>query len=258
MLYVDSRRQQLIEYIKKLGTVSVNNILDFFDASPATIRKDLAFLEASGLIRRSRGEAHYIDADSLPPNDLRHSLHLEEKQRIANKAYDMISDGDTIILDSGTTTFELSQCIKRFDKFRRLTVITHSIKIGYDLSECSSNITVVLSGGVLSSSTQSLIGPEVEHFFDGLEADIAFVSSSGVKKDGTLASYLPFEPSIKKAIIASAKKVIAVIDSSKFGNTCVTKFAELKDVDTLITDDGFASSGMDEIVSISDVDVVIA
>jgi DeoR/GlpR family transcriptional regulator of sugar metabolism len=257
MLYVDSRRQQLAEYISEQKTLSVNQILSHFDASPATIRKDLAFLESSGLIRRSRGEAHFINSGSLPPNDLRQALYQEEKQRIAGRAVEMINDGDTIILDSGTTTFQIAQTIKKLNDFRRLTIITHSIKIGFALSECSNHITVVLSGGVLSSSTLSLIGPDVEHFFSNLEVDTAFISASGVKRDGSLASYLPFEPPIKKAIISAAKHVVAVIDSSKFNNTCVTKFAELKNVDTLITDTGFKSVGMDEIMKENNVEVIM-
>lgn len=256
MLYIDSRRQQIAEYISKKSSVSVNNIISNFGFSPATIRKDLVFLESAGLIRRTQGEAHYIDTDSLPPNDLRQTLHLDEKQRIANRAVEMIKDGDTIILDSGTTTFEVAQSIKRLNGYHRLTIITHSIKIGYALSECSNNITVVLSGGVLSNSTQSLIGSEVEHFFHNLESDTAFITASGVKRDGSLASYLPFEPAIKKAIISSAKNVVAVLDSSKFKNTCVTTFAELKDINTLITDTGFTDVELNELMERNNVEVI--
>lgn len=237
--------------------MSVNDIIASFDASPATLRKDLAFLEESGIIRRSHGEAHFITGNTLPPNELRQSSNIEEKRLIARKAMSFIKDGDTIVLDSGTTTLELARLIEK-SFTERLTVVTHSVEITHTLGSCPVNITTVMSGGVLSCRTLSLIGPEVERFFRGLEVDLAFITASGVKKDGTLTCYLPFEPSIKQTIINSAKSVIAVIDSSKFSKTCVTGFADMDSVDYLITDAGFEQTGMRSVAEGRGTNIIIA
>ena len=232
MIYRSSRRNQLLELIITKQIISVNELLEKFNVSPATIRKDLSFLEESGLITRTRGEVHAIQSLPYPTIDLRKGHHFEEKEAIAREAIKFINDGDTIILDSGSTTAEIA---KLLGDFSGLTIVTHSLEICYILRPF--NITAILAGGIFNRDTMTVIGPQTEHFFSGIEANKMFLSASGVRNNNGLTVSSPYEYAVKKMAVNAAKEIYAVLDSSKFSNACINQIAEFKDIDVLITDD---------------------
>ncbi len=230
-MYASSRRNKILEIITELNTVSVNEILAQFPVSPATIRKDLTYLETAGMIKRTRGEVHLVEYPQVMPFQARSEVFNENKRAIAKKAVEFINDGETIILDSGTTTFEMA---KMLDHIKELTVITHSVPICYHLANKS--ITVQMSGGILQSSSFSLVGPDAENFFSSIEVNKIFLAASGVRGTVGLTIASPFEASVKRQMIKAAKTVYAVFDHRKLDAVCMNLFATFEEIDYIITD----------------------
>jgi DeoR/GlpR family transcriptional regulator of sugar metabolism len=220
----------ILKMLQESESLLVNDLIAKFSESPATIRKDLTFLEKNGLIRRTRGEAHYANPQLVLPVTSRGELNTLSKSNIARIAASMIEDDDSIILDSGTTTLAIARQIANRKK---INVITNSIAIAYTLS--GSELSVVMTGGILSGRNLSLIGPDAEAFFNKIEVNKLFLSASGVRGAQGLCVASPFECSIKKQMIRSAKKVIAVIDSSKFETSSINIVTDFSSIHCLIT-----------------------
>lgn len=234
MTNLNSRQVQILELIEAKSTVSVNYLIESFQASPATIRKDLTYLESLNLIRRTRGEAHIQNKNLLPfiPFPLRSQSNATQKRLVAQEAFKLIEDGDTIILDDGTTTLEIA---KLLDGFQHLTVITHSFDIANLL--CSrSGITVIVPSGILTPETRSLLGPYTESFYSTIEANKFFLSTTGVRHNIGFTVTNPMESAVKKNAILASAQVIAVFDSSKWSQTAMNLCAAFDDVDMIVTD----------------------
>jgi len=231
MTNLNSRQMQLFQMIEKAKTISVTELIARLDASPATIRNDLAYCEAQGLIRRTRGEAHLLEENSFIPFSLRSGSNTVYKQAIARAAVKYIQEDETIILDDGTTTLEIAKLLL---DYQHLTVITHSLDVANILS-ANHKITLILPGGIFTSETRSLLGPSTEAFYATIEADKLFLSISGVRSNIGVAVTPPLEAAIKKNAIHASKKVFAVFDSSKFFKTALNMFAEFRDLDYIIT-----------------------
>jgi DeoR/GlpR family transcriptional regulator of sugar metabolism len=231
-MYPSSRRSKILDIIIKHSPISVNELISLVDASPATIRKDLAYLESTNQIMRSHGEAHIVQSD-LKPYESRTNLSHDAKQKIALAALSLIKSGNTIVLDSGTTTFEIAKLL--INRFKELQVVTHSIPIANFLST-DKNIAITVPGGTIEKSSLSTVGPETEGFYSRIEANIFFLAASGIRNFEALTVFSPFQATVKKAAIASSKKVVAVIDSSKFSNVCMNVCATFSQIDCLITD----------------------
>lgn len=241
MTNLNSRQVQILELIEAKSTVSVNFLIDSFQASPATIRKDLTYLESLNLIRRTRGEAHIQNKNLLPfiPFPLRSQSNTTQKRLIAQEAVKLIEDGDTIILDDGTTTLEIARLL---NDFQHLTVLTHS----YDIANLlcgNSGITVILPGGILTPETRSLLGPYTESFYSSIEANKFFLSTTGVRHNVGFTVTNPLEASVKKNAVKASSQVIAVFDASKWAQTAMNLCATFQDVDMVITN---ASPATDE------------
>lgn len=235
MTNLNRRQVQILELIEAKESVSVNSLIDSFKASPATIRKDLAYLESLNLIRRTRGEAHIQNKSLLPfiPFPLRSQSNITQKRQVAQEAVKLIEDGDTIILDDGTTTLEMA---KFLDNFQYLTVITHSFDIA-NLLCGHSGITVIVPGGILTPETRSLLGPYTQNFYSTIEANKFFLSTTGIRQNGGFTVTNPLEAAVKKNAINASKQVIAVLDASKWMQTAMNLSATFQDLDTIITND---------------------
>lgn len=228
------RKLAIISYLKEHKAASIGLLAEIFKTSLNTIRRDLKGLEEEGLIKCVYGGAILNDNSSLDrPLIARRQEAHEEKIRIAYKAVELIKNGDTIILDAGTTTEEIAKVLK--EKRLNITVITNALNISQVLIE-EPNITVTLCGGILMDKTYSLIGFAAEQFFQGIHADKLFLSAGGVSIEGGLTNPNIFEIPVKKAMIKSAREVILVAHSAKFGRDTLVSFAPLDSVDKLITD----------------------
>lgn len=229
----NQRREKILEMIREDGHAKVLQLSKIFKVTEVTIRQDLEKLEKDGFVKREHGGAYLKDIGLNVKNIvLQNQDFLKEKAAIAQKAVEMINDGDTIILDSGSTTTEIAKLISGF---KNLTVITNALNIALILG-ADPEINLVLTGGEFKAPTLSLTGQKAADFFQDLHVDKLFLATAGI----TLKSGLTY-PSIsdicvKRAMIESANVVFLVADSSKIGKSSFASLGALSLIDNLITD----------------------
>ncbi len=227
------RREKIFDLIKEDGHAMVTQLSKIFKVTEVTIRQDLEKLEKSGMIKREHGGAFLKDVQTdVRSFRLRNQENLTEKANIAQKAIELVKDGDTIILDSGSTTTEIA---RKISGYRNLTVITNALNIALMLG-ADPGINLVVTGGEFKAPTLSLTGQKAADFFNNLHVDKLFLATAGI----TLRSGLTY-PSIsdivvKRAMIESADVVYLVADSSKIGKTSFASLGSLSLINYLITD----------------------
>ena len=225
------RQQRIEELIKQETSVQVNELATLFNVSESTIRRDLQEMETNGLLIRTHGGAMEVSRLNYEMSFREKEIeNIDDKQRIGEIAAAMIQDGDTIILDSGTTTLEIAKRITA----KSVTVITNSIDIALEISN-KENIELIVAGGSLRHTTRAMVGPLTENVFQNFRVDKAFIGANGISiMDGFTTPSL-LEAQIKKTIINVSKKAIIVGDRSKFNKVCFSIIGEIKDVSTIIT-----------------------
>lgn len=234
-LLVEERRRHIVELVTKHGRVTVDELAKRFHISAVTIRGDLEALSSSGLVTRSHGGALPVaQASQDTPLPIKETRHLPEKRRIAQAAAQLISDGETIILDSGSTTVEIARCIRQ-RKWRGLTVITNALNIALELSAID-NVRVMMLGGMLRSTSYSLAGPDAEQALSRLSADRLFLGVDGVDAEVGVTTPDPQEASLNTLMIRVSREAIAVFDSSKLGQRSLSVIAPISSLDMMITD----------------------
>ena len=224
------RQQKLIEAIKNSPALSVNDLSSLFQVSPMTIRRDLTELEKNKSIVRLHGGAFVSNKESVSPAFQRAEENVDAKERIATAAAALVSSGDSIILDGGSTVGAMGKYLQQDN----LTVITPSLYCVQNLR--GPNLSVLIPGGVLLQQDSMLIGADCEAYFKNVVADIVFVGASGIRSGRGITIVSPFQYSIKKVMISSAKKVVALVDHTKFQKDGLNLVADFCDIDVLITD----------------------
>ncbi|MGE4585985.1 MAG: DeoR/GlpR family DNA-binding transcription regulator [Mangrovibacterium sp.] len=233
MMLPNQRREKILEMIREDGHAKVFQLSKMFKVTEVTIRQDLEKLEKEGFIEREHGGAYLKNIGLNVRNiTLQNQENLQKKAAIAQKALEFIHDGDTIILDSGSTTTEIARLISGFSN---LTVITNALNIALILG-ADPGINLVVTGGEFKAPTLSLTGQKAADFFNDLHVDKLFLATAGI----TLKSGLTY-PSIsdicvKRAMIESANTVYLVADSSKIGKSSFASLGALSLIDYLITD----------------------
>jgi DeoR family transcriptional regulator of aga operon len=236
-LLVEERRRRIRELLESQERVRVEELVARFHVSAVTIRGDLDALSQAGLILRSHGGALRRDEsrDDIPL-PVKETLHREEKVRIAQAAVKMIHDGETILLDSGTTTAEIARQIK-FRSFRSLNVITNALNVAMELATVPA-VRVIMVGGILRHMSFSLAGPQAEQTLRGLHADRLFLGVDGLDPEIGLMTPDVLEAQLNATMIQVAREVVVVADSSKFERRSVSVIAKLDSVHKLVTDSG--------------------
>jgi DeoR family transcriptional regulator of aga operon len=168
----EERQREILEILNRENRVVVVDLARRFQASQVTIRKDLEILQAQGRIHRTHGGALPIRESAIndPTLGEKEKLHRTEKQQIAAAAAQMVSEGQVVILDSGTTTTAIARALRGS---KNLTVITNAVNIATELS--GSSIEVILTGGNLRKNSSSMVGPLAEETLHGLHADLLFL-----------------------------------------------------------------------------------
>lgn len=248
------RREKILEMIKEDGHAKVLQLSKIFKVTEVTIRQDLEKLEKEGFVEREHGGAYLKDVGLNVKNIvLQNQDNLQEKAAIAQKAFELINDGDTIILDSGSTTTEIAKLIRGF---KNLTVITNSLNIAFVLGT-DPEINLVVTGGEFKAPTLSLTGQKAADFFNDLHVDKLFLATAGI----TLKSGLTY-PSIsdicvKRSMIESANIVYLVADSSKIGKSSFASLGALSLIDYLITDSKIIKEDI-QMLKDNDIKMIIA
>jgi DeoR family transcriptional regulator of aga operon/DeoR family fructose operon transcriptional repressor len=233
------RRQQILNLLEETGTLNVGELADRFAVSVVTIRKDLDELESEGLLHRTFGGAVFSHRSRFNKSFFeRVQMRRQEKRAIAAAALGYIKDGDTIILDAGTTTLALAQLLK--EQVKAAFIITCSVPVALELS--SAGYDILLLGGFVRNKSLALFGRETLTILDRYRADKAFLGSSGFTAEKGHSTPNPEDAQIKEAIMRVADEIYVLVDSSKYGHNCLTSFARLRDIDLTITDSDLSSS----------------
>ncbi len=212
-----------------------------FETSQVTIRKDLEILHSRGLVYRTHGGALPIPTGALLDPSLREKekLHRKEKQLIGAAAARLVREGESIVLDSGTTTTALARNLR---DFRHLTVITNAVNIAAELAGTA--IEVILTGGTLRENSFSLVGPLAEETLHRLSADICFLGVDGFDVHFGLTTPNLLEASVNRVMMEIAKRVVAVCDSSKFGRRSLSLIAPTSSMQQAVTDTRISKSDL--------------
>lgn len=225
------RRNEISRLIITNGSIRVGDIAKKFGVSTETVRKDLIYLDKLGIIKKSHGGAMASSGIFEKPFSKRANENIDSKREIALLAQQFIPKKGIVILDSGSTVLELAKLITLKSG---LTVITNSIGVADALADTDNKVYLV--GGEVRGVTMSLSGHWASQAFRSVNADVAFLGSSGIKgKNGPCAESF-VEAEVKCNIIENSKKNIVLADSSKFENEALVEYASWEKIDVLVTD----------------------
>ncbi len=234
-MLTSKRHDDILHLFEKNERMTTKELSELMNSSPTTIRSDLNYLESLNLIKKFHGGATLVKKNETI-NDLifsnRENLNNKEKNLIAEEALKYIQDGQCIILDASSTSLVLS---KKLDKFKRLTVVTNGIYNMLVLKDMP-NINIIFIGGVVTKDSGSIEGLLGEELVKNISADTIFFSAHGFSLNEGATDFNIYEVSLKKLMIERAKTKIALLDSTKLGNTSVASFCDFDDIDLLITD----------------------
>ncbi|QAV33194.1 transcriptional regulator, DeoR family [Fervidobacterium changbaicum] len=231
-MFAEERKSKIARIIKEGKSVRVNELAKLFGVSESTIRRDLNELESLGIIKRTHGGAINSFAATFELSFAeKQDRFAKEKEYIGKLAARYIEDGDTIILDSGTTT----QYIARSITAKNVTVITNSVTIAYELSN-REDIEVIMTGGVIRSKTKALIGDIAQNTLKQFRCNKAFIAANGISLEFGVTTPTYLEAAVKRTMIENAKKVFLVADSSKFGQVSFALICPIERLDYIVTD----------------------
>lgn len=235
-LLVEERRRLIVEYVEANGRATVEELAIRFGTSTVTIRNDLEMLARAGAIARSHGGAlpttQTVTTDV--PLNIKETRSHPQKLRIGQAAAKLIRDGETIILDSGSTTVEIARQIRQM-KFESVTVVTNALNIALELSGLT-NIRVMMLGGLLRPTSYSLVGPDAEQALSRISADKLFLGVDGLDPVVGVTTPDPLEASLNALMIRASRETIAVFDASKLGQRSLSVITPVQTLNTVITD----------------------
>lgn len=250
----ETRRSGILEWLREEGSARVSVLAQAFEVSEVTVRQDLEKLEAEGHIVREHGGAYLKSVrQQVHAMALAHQEHSEEKRRIGCAAAALVNDGETIIVDSGSTTTEVAANL--FGK-SDVTVITNALNIALMLG-AEPGFDVHMSGGHFKAPTLSLSGERSADYFQGLYAQKLFLATGAVDIDGGLTYPSLSDIAVKRAMIGAAQSVCLVADSSKIGARSFCELGGLDQVDEFVTDDGITDAQL-KAIETAGVKVIVA
>ncbi|WP_423066863.1 DeoR/GlpR family DNA-binding transcription regulator [Devosia sp. CN2-171] len=234
-LLAEPRRRKILEWLQEEGSARVRDLSSAFEVSEATIRQDLERLEVDGYVSREHGGAYL---KTLPRQvetlSLQHLENMDKKRKIGVRAASLVGDGETIILDAGSTTTEVAHGLQQR---RDLTVITNALNIALILGAVP-GFAVHMPGGQFKAPTLSLSGDKSVEYFRDILAGKLFLATAGVSLEAGLTYPSFADLQLKQAMIKAAQHVYLVADSTKINRTSFTRLGTLDVIHSFITDDG--------------------
>jgi DeoR family fructose operon transcriptional repressor len=242
-LFAEERQERILQLLKDNRKIMVPELCKAFSVSPATIRNDLRELESTGLLRRTHGGAITANKAGFELNSHQKEIkNISDKRAIARRAAEFIVEGDTLAIDTGTTTLEF---VKQIVHIRGITIMTNDIMIASYMEE-HSDATVILIGGVLRRNFHCTTGPIACKYLEGFNVDKAIMATNGITIRRGLTTPEINQAEVKKAMIETATEVIVLSDSSKIGVCGFVQFAPLTSIHKLVTDDGISEEDVNE------------
>ena len=247
------RLQVIADLVRQQGSVRGRDLVEALGVTDETIRRDLARLAEQGIVRRAHGGAVALRPGDETDTAFRLREHAREKLAIARRAAELVADGSSIILDSGTTTLGLARALH--DK-RDLTVVTTAVTNALELVGVPGT-TVIMTGGVIRPTTFGASGQLAAATLRDLHVDQTFLAIHSVSVAGGLTYPLLEEVDAKRAMIGAATEVILLADHSKFGRQALVRVAAITAVQRIVTTPGIDP---DEVAAIRDlgIDLIIA
>ena len=232
--FADERRSAIMEMLEHNASVQVADIARTFGVSSVTARGDLDALADAGKLRRTHGGAVSLHKRlTVSTQDRRVNVNVAAKQAIARAAIDLVNDGDTLLVDSGTTALEF---VRMLDTRTGITVITADITIADFIDESMPTVDVVMLGGALRKGHRYLYGPLTMPALETLHADLAIICPGAFVTSRGLMTDFPQMAELKAAIIDAADRSCALMDASKASARGMYRFAGLEDLDTIVMD----------------------
>ncbi len=231
-MHLSERHSKIIEIAREGGRVLVDDLASRFAVTPQTIRKDLNDLCDRRVLTRIHGGALFPSGIENVEYEARRKIAAEEKTAIGRAAAGMIPDNASLFMNIGTTTEAVGQALL---DHQGLMVITNNINVANRLRIYPS-IEVVIAGGVVRGSDGGVVGEAAVDFIKQFKVDFAVIGASAIDHDGALLDFDFREVKVAQAIIANARHVILVADSTKFERTAPVRIGHLSQVDTFITD----------------------
>lgn len=233
------RKKIILDYLKKHGNITTNEVCQLLQVSPATARNDLNRLEKDKLVLKTHGGASLLETESenLMPAFIfgeRQQVNQREKEAITDAAVKLIEDNQCIIMDASSTALTLA---KKLSKFSRIIVVTNGIYTMLELKDMP-NITVISIGGIVTKNSGSVEGLLGKDLLSHINADAAFVSARGFTLEEGLTDFNIYESELKKEMIRHSKKVVALLDSTKLETSSTANFCSAGEIDLIITDSG--------------------
>ena len=229
------RRQEISALVRERGSVQVAPLATRYGVSMQTIRKDLHFLSERGVAERSYGGAIAADAVNVvaePPVEAKRAIHVDEKARIGALAAAMVVPGDSVVLDSGTTTLQIAHHLPDHED---ITVLTNDLDILSVLAR-KERITVVMLGGALRRRNRAFYGAQTESALNDIHVDKLFLGVDGLDIERGITTHFEPESMLNRKMAKAARQVIAVTDRSKFGKVCLHRILNVDEIDDLVTD----------------------
>ena len=232
-LYLEERRQAIFDLVQQTGRASVADLSRRFGVSGVTIRADLQALAERNLVVRTHGGAVPATAGI---SQLALAMHRQQqvakKGRIGEAGAEMVANGDAIYLDSSSTSLAIAQHLKAR---RHVTIVTNALAVAQEMLDAP-GVEVVMSGGALQKETASLIGTNGLARLDRYNIVTGFFGAHGISEAEGLTDVNAEQAAFKRPLVAKCRRVVAVLDSTKWNQIGLASFAKLNEIDVIITD----------------------
>lgn len=236
------RRGQILQRLQVDGYVEAKVLSRELGVDASTIRRDLDTLVRSGQAERTHGGARPVTGAAFEiPYAVKETERKAEKVAIAHLAAQQVTDDQTVILDSGSTTYQVALALRHKTD---LTIITNDLRIGKYVATLP-GIRLLVTGGELLGSVYTLVGERAVGFLSDYSADWAFLGADAIDAIAGITNTNTLEVPLKRAIISAATRTVVVADSSKFGHRALAKVASVDEVDAIVTDDGLPNDQLD-------------
>jgi len=248
----EERREKLLQLVQARGFASLPDLVAEVDVSESTVRRDLDALEEGGSVKRTHGGAFYSGpSPNLPHFRQRQESQWDKKKQIANAAARLIEDGDTVLLDGGSTTYELARALVG----RPLQVVTNSLPVA-NLFNTDASTDLIIIGGYVHTRTGSVQGPYACEMLKKIHVRRTVMSAGGINDRGIFNTNRMLVET-QWAMMAAADEVIVVVDSTKFGHQSLAHVCKLQSINRMVVDSQLNETWREKVVA-TGVDLILA
>jgi DeoR family transcriptional regulator of aga operon len=230
----DQRRREIIRQLYLTGYAEARELAVTLGVDASTIRRDLDALARAGDVQRTHGGARLVAGAVDLPYEIKQAEHVTAKAAVGRAGAELVGDGESILIDSGSTTYELA---KELRPRHELTIVTNDIRIA-QLVAGFPGVRLLVTGGELLRSTYTLCGERAVAFVEELSVDRTFLGADAIDFASGITNTNTLEVPLKRAMLAVAGASVVLADSSKFGQRALVRVAELTEIDLVLTDNG--------------------